>query len=34
MVKNITKNDQMRQMAAMQYEEQARESVVRPRGIQ
>ena len=30
----LAKNDQMRQMAAMQYEEQARESVVRPRGIQ
>lgn len=27
----LAKNDQMRQMAAMQYEEQARESVVRPR---
>lgn len=30
----LAKNDQMRQMAAVQYEEQARESVVRPRGIQ
>ena len=30
----LAKNDQMRNMAAVQYEEQARESVVRPRGIQ
>ena len=30
----LAKNDQMRQVAAVQYEEQARESVVRARGIQ
>ena len=30
----LAKNDQMRQMAAVQYEEQTRESVVRQRGIQ
>ena len=27
-------NDQMRQVAAVQYEEQARETMIRPRGIQ
>ena len=30
----LAKNDQMRQMAAVQYEENVRETVVRPRGIQ
>ena len=30
----LAKNDQMRQIAVVQYEEQTRESVVRPRGIQ
>ena len=30
----LAKNDQMRQMAATQYEEQARETMIRPRGIQ
>lgn len=30
----LAKNDQMRQMASVQYEEQAHETVIRPRGIQ
>lgn len=30
----LAKNDQMRQIAATQYEESARETVMRPRGIQ
>lgn len=30
----LARNDQMQQMAAVQYEEQARETMVRPRGIQ
>ena len=30
----LAKNDQLRNLAAVQFEEQARESVVRPRGIQ
>ena len=30
----LAKNDQMRQVAAVQYEEQARETMIRPRGIQ
>ena len=30
----LAKNDQMRQVAAAQYEENAREAVARPRGIQ
>lgn len=30
----LDRHDRMRQMAAIQYEEQARETVVRPRGIQ
>ena len=30
----LAKNDQMRQMAAVQYEEHTRETMIRPRGIQ
>ena len=30
----LAKNDQMRQLAANQYEEQTRETMIRPRGIQ